>query len=488
MYISGTTGPFETFGYDLADRLTVASRDSSQLVSTYTFDDPSRLTSITHTSSVAGTLSSFSYGYDNADRLTSSTGPEGSKTYTYDNTDQLTGVAGVNPESFSYDANGNRTMAGYSTGTGNRLTSDGTYNYTYDDEGNTLTQTRISDGQVTSFIWDNRNRLTEADIRDAGGNLLHQEKYTYDVLDRRIGVWIDADGAGPGAGVQTRTAYNGANAWADFDASGSLTTRYLMGTGMDSLLARVPVAGAVGWYLTDNLGSVRQIAQTTGTVVYSANYSAFGTIQSESGTGGDRFKFTGREWDAGTGQYYFRARYYGAGVGRFRSQDSVGFAAGDVDLYRYGRNNSAASTDPTGNMALAAVGGAALAATPVGWTILLIVVAVTAAVVIANAYYDPTLGAIVGDIATDLRAGVRAVEDGVRALTKRTPAKGTPNTTEAFNSGDGTGTIREFGPDGRASTDFDFGHDHGAGNPHAHDWDWNRIPPRQPGRPLRPGE
>ena len=48
-------------------------------------------------------------------------------------------MAGVNPESFSYDANGNRTMTGYSTGTGNRLLSDGTYNYTYDDEGNTLT-------------------------------------------------------------------------------------------------------------------------------------------------------------------------------------------------------------------------------------------------------------------------------------------------------------------------------------------------------------
>ena len=76
-----------------------------------------------------------------------------------------------------------------------------------------------------------------------------------------------ADGAGPGAGVQTWTAYDGANAWADFDAAGALATRYLMGPGMDALLARVSAAGAVGWYLADNLGSVRQIAATNGTVV-----------------------------------------------------------------------------------------------------------------------------------------------------------------------------------------------------------------------------
>jgi hypothetical protein len=34
---------------------------------------------------------------------------------------------------FTYDANGNRTSGSYTTGTGNRLTSDGTWTYTYDD-------------------------------------------------------------------------------------------------------------------------------------------------------------------------------------------------------------------------------------------------------------------------------------------------------------------------------------------------------------------
>ena len=53
--------------------------------------------------------------------------------YTYDADNELTsdGVA-----SYSYDANGNRTMTGYTIGTGNQLLNDGTFTYTYDADGN----------------------------------------------------------------------------------------------------------------------------------------------------------------------------------------------------------------------------------------------------------------------------------------------------------------------------------------------------------------
>jgi hypothetical protein len=43
-------------------------------------------------------------------------GPEGQLTYTYDNSGELTGVGGARSETFSYDANDNRNMTGYSTG------------------------------------------------------------------------------------------------------------------------------------------------------------------------------------------------------------------------------------------------------------------------------------------------------------------------------------------------------------------------------------
>jgi hypothetical protein len=65
----------------------------------------------------------------------------------------------------------------------------------------------------------------------------------------------------------------------------------------------------------------------------------------------------------------------------------------------------------------------------------------------------------------------------------RTPGKGEPNSTQEFPDGKGGKTVREYGSDGRAVTDTDYGHDHGAGDPHVHDWDWSKPRPRQPGRP-----
>jgi RHS repeat-associated protein len=74
---------------------------------------------------------------------------------------------------------------------------------------------------------------------------------------------------------------------------------------------------------------------------------------------------------------------------------------------------------------------------------------------------------------------------------KRTPAQGQPPGSRQTYPDPKTGgkTVRDFGDDGRAKTDYDYGHpDHGAGDPHAHDWDWSKPDPRQPGRPLTPDE
>ncbi|HID22390.1 MAG TPA: hypothetical protein EYP14_08305, partial [Planctomycetaceae bacterium] len=61
-----------------------------------------------------------------------------------------------------------------------------------------------------------------------------------------------------------------------------------------------------------------------------------------------RFKFTGREYDAETALYYYRARYYDAAIVRFLSEDPIGLQAGDANLYRYVGNTPTSSTDPHG--------------------------------------------------------------------------------------------------------------------------------------------
>jgi RHS repeat-associated protein len=44
--------------------------------------------------------------------------------------------------------------------------------------------------------------------------------------------------------------------------------------------------------------------------------------------------FASREFDAETGLYYNRARHLDPTTGRWTTQDPLGFAAGDANLYR----------------------------------------------------------------------------------------------------------------------------------------------------------
>ncbi|MEX2118566.1 MAG: RHS repeat-associated core domain-containing protein [Pirellulales bacterium] len=344
--------------YDNADRMTRITRNGmgSEVWTDITLDNMDRVKRIAHSSYAKGmmfgnpALSAFDYTWNAASEITSYTGPEGTLNYSYDTTSQLTGVSGARAEAYSYDLNGNRTMAGYSTGTGNRLLSDGVYNYQHDNEGNLTVQTRISDSQRTEFTWDHRNRLTKVLVKDSGGAVLREARFTYDVFDRLIGRWVDMDGAGPQAAVQTWHAYDGANPYADFNSSGALTNRYLY-KAIDELMGRMSSSGVVDWYMPDLIGSTRQIVNKMGTsTLHTANYDSFGNIASQSGTG-DRFKYAARELEAAIDQYHNRARWYDPRVGRFTGEDPIGFEGGDANLFRYVHNSPLQFRDPLGHSA-----------------------------------------------------------------------------------------------------------------------------------------
>ncbi len=328
---------------DLAGTTTV-------LATAYAYDQANRLTTITHETALSGgtVRASYAYTLDAASRLTSeartwsSGASSDTVSYGYTNNDQLTSVSHTNGsfanESFSYDNNGNRNSTGYTTGTGNRSSSDGTYNYAYDDEGNQTSRTNISTGAQTLYKWHYRNRLTEVDSVVSGVNTV-LATYTYDALDRRIGVTE--------SGATRWTVYNGNSAVLDFNGSGTQTARYLQ--AVDMLLARETSGGTAAWYLQDRLGSVGDIVDNAGALIDHIAYSAFGTVASESSpSNGDRFKYAGLEYDAATGLNFALHRVQDAATARWLSQDPLGLNAGDDNLYRYVSNISTNAIDPSG--------------------------------------------------------------------------------------------------------------------------------------------
>ena len=61
------------------------------------------------------------------------------------------------------------------------------------------------------------------------------------------------------------------------------------------------------YFLTDALGSVRQLANNTGEVTLAQNYAPYGEMLSSSGTGSTHYAFTGEMADP-AGLLYLRAR------------------------------------------------------------------------------------------------------------------------------------------------------------------------------------
>jgi RHS repeat-associated protein len=133
----------------------------------------------------------------------------------------------------------------------------------------------------------------------------------------------------------------------DLDGSGNVTARREFDPGFDMLGVRVDGAGTA-WYLGDRLGSVRQVTNASGAVTGTLVYDAFGNTTSTTGTGQDRYGFTGREWDSKLSLQYSRGRMYNPTAGRWMSEDPIRQSAGDANLYRYVGNGATNGRDPSG--------------------------------------------------------------------------------------------------------------------------------------------
>jgi len=144
---------------------------------------------------------------------------------------------------------------------------------------------------------------------------------------------------------------------AEVDALGNLKKSYTWGPGVDNLLAFTDHTTTNTYYpLTDHLGSVHAVVDSTGAVVESYRYDAWGRVlgvydaQGVPLTGsaiGNHFLWQGRWYSWRTGLYYFRARWYDPVVGRWCSKDPIGISGG-LNQYVFCGGNPVNGRDPLG--------------------------------------------------------------------------------------------------------------------------------------------
>jgi RHS repeat-associated protein len=275
--------------------------------SVISFNQPNGLTFNTDYSSYlqTTTTTTINYEYDPLYRLTSAEYSNGdSYLYTYDAVgNRLTESNPLSVNSYQYDS-------------ANRLTSVNGVNYTFDDNGNLL-----SDG-VNTYSYDSANRLISVNSTNT---------YAYNGLGDRLS--------------QNGVEYT-------LDLNSGLTQLLDDGTNTYTYgLGRISQTNVTTeYFLGDALGSVRQMTNNLGDITLINAYEPYGNMTHSAGNSQTNYGFTGEITDA-TGNIYLRARYYNPLDGRFLSRDTWG---GDTNIpmsfnaWLYTYANPVNATDPSG--------------------------------------------------------------------------------------------------------------------------------------------
>jgi RHS repeat-associated protein len=251
---------------------------------------------------------------------------------------------------YVYDPLYRLTEANYSTGD--------YYQYTYDAVGNRLTET--TQLAVTSYQYDVVNRLASVDsvtyTWDNNGNLLNDgvNTYDYDSANRLISISGGQTATYAYNGLGDRLSQNGVNYTLDLNAGltqvlNDGTNQYLYGVGR---IAQVNTSTLVtDYFMTDALGSVRQLTDSQGDVTLANAYEPYGTLAQTAGSAQTSYGFTGEQQDP-SGMVYLRARYYSSDAGRFLTRDTwMGDYNNPLSLNRwmYVEGNPINYSDPSGH-------------------------------------------------------------------------------------------------------------------------------------------
>ena len=123
-------------------------------------------------------------------------------------------------------------------------------------------------------------------------------------------------------------------------------------------------SGGTYYYLTDDLGSVLKVVDSSGSIKNSYYYDPYGNSLNKSETVGNPWQYASGYFDANTGLYKFGTRYYDPQLGRWTQKDPIGSSVGKIgsdNPYVYAGNVPNMQVDPSGRATLRGLVGSCLA-------------------------------------------------------------------------------------------------------------------------------
>jgi RHS repeat-associated protein len=334
-------GNTTTFAYDAdSDPTTITFPTGTAETDTTTYNEDRQSTGVTMTGT-SGTLASLAYARDDDGRVTSETPsglPGGEQTLAYN---QLGDLTQSGAGSYSYNAADSPTTeasaAGYAYDPSGELTNSTTATYTYDDLGQRTVLTPTT-GAATSYTYDQAGNLSSISRATATS----METYSGDGL------------------LASQTA-GGTTASYTWDTTQSVplllsdTTNSYIYAPNGLPIEQVSVTGTPTYLHHDQLGSTRLLTSTTGSVLATFSYDAYGNRTGATGTATTPLGYAGEYRDDNTGLVYLRARWYDPATAQFLTVDPLAAITGEP--YNYANNNPLNQTDPTGLDANPLLGG-----------------------------------------------------------------------------------------------------------------------------------
>lgn len=318
---STTTNELALYGYDLLSRrATLRLGGQTTNTVTYAYEADSDLDLLTH--KLNATTMTLDYGRNRSHQITS---------------------LAANDDFYLGPSVGQGATTGYATNKLNQYTSTALQPMSYDGNGNLKSwKPPLLDRHTYSF--DSQNRLITAAV---DGTLTPSISYDYDPLGRRISKTV--------SGTQTLYLLDGDEEIAELNTAGTILKRYITGPAIDDRIATIdltiPSMPTKTFYHVNHQGSVVAMTDAVGTVQQRLSYDEYGKLSQGSAISGQPYRYTGRRFDAETGLYYYRARYYSPDLGRFLSADPIGYKD-DQNLYTYAKNDPVSFFDPNGKSAI----------------------------------------------------------------------------------------------------------------------------------------